>query len=111
MRLCRHGRERLAIAVNAAYGFEDLARFLDYRLDMDLEDLCGRDVSKREAVRLLLIRASQQGWFDRLLGAFREDTSNQALIEILNGLFDNPSAWCATSVSLVPPWSPVWSIG
>ncbi len=86
MELNRGEREKLQAAIGAAYGLEDLARFLDYKLDKDVQDFAGPGAAKGEVVRVLLQRASQQGWIDELLARLREDTGNPMLLDTLKEL-------------------------
>ena len=103
MELDANEREQLGRAVSIAYGFEELARFLDYKLGMDIEDFSARGTGKREVVRLLLLRANQQGWSRRLLDELRRDTTNPELIDVLERMAAPNSARSTPSRILIPP--------
>lgn len=103
MELNRREREKLQTAIGAAYGFEDLAQFLDYKLDKDVQDFAGPGAAKGEVVRVLLQRANQQGWIGELLAKLREDTSNPVLLDTLEAISASTRSQRSSGRVLLPP--------
>lgn len=106
MELNRREREKLQAAIGAAYGFDDLARFLDYKLDKDVQDFAGPGAAKGEVVRVLLQRANQQGWIGEFLARLRADTSNPVLLDTLKELSAGARSRRSSGRILLPPAEP-----